>query len=457
MYYNKNKLKMVPYNLAQEFGIQLEKSNYKFLYNSLIGMTVCIDFWPNEKQSEKLLKRVHKNDADLVRFLLMGYSIEEYVIRDVLGESGKRFLLESNFAIENNGKLNSNGYAVLPVNDMFLIVSIPSIYSMNKHIFPDIYIGQDSTRLYQMISNKEFDNVLDLCAGSGIQGFALARHAKQIRAVELNEIANIAVRLNQAINNIPKERFCVYQESLYKPFDGGEKFDCIICNPPYVPCPENINLPMCGAGGEDGMKYARQVIDGYDGFLVENGYAYMVLECIGNTDKPYIIDYFQKKFSKGVLNVSIINKQPVDYQIDYSAQLAYSVDQNGLSLEEYQEIWRNLFKKQNASNMYSLVIEYKKTDVPFMFNIISNCSQWDIDSIYSLSPCSFDEIEIPYYRIKTDLGIRFVEKEYYDLLIKYDGKKVDELLTALKDRKIQGDGLLRFDSLEKEHLIRRVL
>ena len=191
MYYNKNKLKMVPYNLAQEFGIQLEKSNYKFLYNSLIGMTVCIDFWPNEKQSEKLLKRVHKNDADLVRFLLMGYSIEEYVIRDVLGESGKRFLLESNFAIENNGKLNSNGYAVLPVNDMFLIVSIPSIYSMNKHIFPDIYIGQDSTRLYQMISNKEFDNVLDLCAGSGIQGFALARHAKQIRAVELNEIANI--------------------------------------------------------------------------------------------------------------------------------------------------------------------------------------------------------------------------------------------------------------------------
>ena len=46
--YNKNQLKIVDKLLAKKFAYIISKTNYRFLFNSIIGIVVSIDTWPRE-------------------------------------------------------------------------------------------------------------------------------------------------------------------------------------------------------------------------------------------------------------------------------------------------------------------------------------------------------------------------------------------------------------------------
>ncbi len=77
-------------------------------------------------------------------------------------------------------------------------------------------------------------------------------------SIEINENAYNSIKINAAINGFYKNTF-VKLADLY---DGLEekKFDCILSNPPYVPAPQNINVPICGDGGENGFEIVDRII-----------------------------------------------------------------------------------------------------------------------------------------------------------------------------------------------------
>lgn len=423
-FYNQNKLKMVKKDLAIRFGEILNESNFRFIFNSVIGPTVNIDNWMDEKKFLELLNGIEKADCALIELLVLGYSKPAVLIKEILQDEGIEFLVQSNIVYRNNDLLVSNGYIILPVNELYLIVSLPCNYKNGKAQFSDIYIGQDSMRLQQMLKNKYFDNILDLCTGSGVQGLHYNGLANKISAVELNDNAYVAASLNAMINGM-KETYSIYKGDLYKALPTDiNRYDCIISNPPYVPIPKNIEVAMCGDGGEDGMEIAKRIIDGYKDYLQIGGYAYMVLECIGDEEEPYIIDYIRKTMKKGVLNVSIIDKNSLLFQAHASAKLASYSDSKLYSF--YFNKWKELFEKMEATAIYPVVIEYINQDCVWKENIVRRYENISLNSFFKIGEnvnyCIEDK---PYYNVyKQKNKIMSVRKDIFDTLLKNSGKRI---------------------------------
>ncbi|WP_294475639.1 peptide chain release factor N(5)-glutamine methyltransferase [uncultured Intestinimonas sp.] len=112
--------------------------------------------------------------------------------------------------------------------------------------------------------------VLDLCAGSGCVGLAVAANAPNCRVVlaDLSEGALRVCKQNIRRNNLNARVTCVQADALAPPAASLWDFDIIACNPPYIPHKELPGLDASvkdyepwGAldGGLDGLDFYRAI------------------------------------------------------------------------------------------------------------------------------------------------------------------------------------------------------
>ena len=108
--------------------------------------------------------------------------------------------------------------------------------------------------------------VLDLCAGSGCVGLAVAANAPQCRVL-LGELSEGAVRIcrqNIRRNQLGSRVSVMVLDAMSKPPSAIGEFDCIVCNPPYIPRQDiekldisvkNFEPYLALCGGEDGYDF----------------------------------------------------------------------------------------------------------------------------------------------------------------------------------------------------------
>ena len=110
--------------------------------------------------------------------------------------------------------------------------------------------------------------VLDLCAGSGCVGLAIAANAPECRVVlgELSEGARRICKQNVRRNNLNARVTCLSVDALEPPASSLWDFDVIVSNPPYIPTADIEGLEhsvkdfeplMALDGGEDGLDFYR--------------------------------------------------------------------------------------------------------------------------------------------------------------------------------------------------------
>ena len=114
----------------------------------------------------------------------------------------------------------------------------------------------------------EGGRVLDLCAGSGCVGLAVATNAPNCRVV-LADLSEGALRLckqNVRRNGLNARVTCVSANALEAPSSMLWDFDVIACNPPYIPTGDIEGLDvsvkeyepiMALDGGVDGLDFYR--------------------------------------------------------------------------------------------------------------------------------------------------------------------------------------------------------
>lgn len=112
--------------------------------------------------------------------------------------------------------------------------------------------------------------VLDLCAGSGCVGLAVAANVPECRVVlaDLSEGALRICKQNVRRNNLNARVTCVQADATQAPASTLWDFDVIACNPPYIPHGDLAGLDVSvrdyepwGAldGGEDGLDFYRAI------------------------------------------------------------------------------------------------------------------------------------------------------------------------------------------------------
>lgn len=127
--------------------------------------------------------------------------------------------------------------------------------------------------------------VLDLCAGSGCVGLAIASQCPQAR-VALGEIDDSALKIcrqNIRRNNLSARVSPIQMDAREKPARSLGEFHCIVSNPPYIPSGDIAGLEvsvrdyephMALDGGADGLDFYRVITQQWKDTLVPGGRLY---------------------------------------------------------------------------------------------------------------------------------------------------------------------------------------
>jgi len=130
--------------------------------------------------------------------------------------------------------------------------------------------------------------LLDLCAGSGCIGLAIAANvpSSRIGLADNSEPALSICRANMLRNKLSRNVTAIEADVLETPPALLGMFDAIVCNPPYIPTGDLMNLepsvsehePLTALdGGPDGLYFFRAVAENWTSLLKQGGF--IAFEC----------------------------------------------------------------------------------------------------------------------------------------------------------------------------------
>lgn len=146
-------------------------------------------------------------------------------------------------------------------------------------------------RAISFLRERRSRRVLDLCCGAGCIGIALAVYAEaQVVAADISAACCALAGENAARNGIPLD---IRRGDLFEPVQSEERFDLMVCNPPYLSAAELTSLQAEVAfeprlaldGGTDGLDFYRRIAAGFGKHLVDDG---TLLVEIGSTQAPAV-------------------------------------------------------------------------------------------------------------------------------------------------------------------------
>ena len=147
----------------------------------------------------------------------------------------------------------------------------------------------------EYVGTLENSRVLDLCAGSGCVGLAVASQCKNARVIlgEIDEGALRICRQNIRRNGLSGQVIPLQMNALEKPSPQLGEFDCIVCNPPYIPTAEIETLDVSVRdyephlaldGGEDGLDFYEVICEKWRNVLNPGSRLYFEVG-IGQADR----------------------------------------------------------------------------------------------------------------------------------------------------------------------------
>ena len=172
-------------------------------------------------------------------------------------------------------------------------------YGLPLDISSDVLIPRPDTEVLagqaiEYIKTLGECRVLDLCAGSGCIGLAAASQAPKARVVlgEWSDGALKICRQNIRRNGLSGRVVPMQADAREKPEKSLGDFQCIVCNPPYIPRADIDGLDnsvrdyephLALDGGEDGLDFYRAISEKWRDALTPGGRLYFEVG-IGQAD-----------------------------------------------------------------------------------------------------------------------------------------------------------------------------
>ena len=145
--------------------------------------------------------------------------------------------------------------------------------------------------------------VLDLCCGSGVIGLTIAKYSRGEVEVFLSDISRKALKVakkNQNNLNVKTNTRLICSD-MFSNLKKGIMFDIIACNPPYIETEsikdlsksvKNFDPVIALDGGEDGLKFYKQIAKEAKEFLCPGGKIFLE---IGYNQKESVTKIFSEE------------------------------------------------------------------------------------------------------------------------------------------------------------------
>lgn len=169
---------------------------------------------------------------------------------------------------------------------------------------------QDSEILVENALNFNFSSCLDLCCGSGCLGLSIAKIKPEI-SLTLADVSKKALKTTKINAKKHKIKAKFVKTNMFE--NIKEKFDLIVCNPPYIESDvinflsdevKNFDPIISLDGGIDGLKFYRILFDNAIKFLNKNGKCLLEI----GYNQGNLVKLFEKKY-KNVKLIKDYNNQ----------------------------------------------------------------------------------------------------------------------------------------------------
>jgi len=152
--------------------------------------------------------------------------------------------------------------------------------------------------------------VLDLGTGSGVLALAAAARAARVVAVDLNPEAVRCTRINILLNGLDHS-VEVRHGDLFGPV-AGERFDLVICNPPYYAGNPTTVVDQAFYGGD----FADRLAAGLAAHLTDGGQALVVLSSDG-AEEDFLEAFRRESFVVGIVrSKNLISEVVTLYRVE---------------------------------------------------------------------------------------------------------------------------------------------
>ena len=226
------------------------------------------------------LRRLGDSDglAVLLRLFLLGVPVVRERVERLLSVELRDRLEGAGLLVE--GPDGVHGAARLVPHDELLIASDQAgAGELHADHVPGVH--RPSVALAHLTVRGQEELALDLCTGNGIQAILLAAHARRVVATDVNPRALAYAEFNAALNGARNvETRC---GSFLEPV-GGEQFDLVVANPPYVVSPESAFLFR--DSGMPGDAVSEHVVRSVPGALAHGGFACVLIAWALDLDAP---------------------------------------------------------------------------------------------------------------------------------------------------------------------------
>ena len=302
-------------------------------------------------------------------------------------------LIDSMLLVKDGKYIHTCNLVVFLYQGLYILTEINPWYETCRHINTDVYIGMDSLRLAENIVFKKGSTALDLCSGTGIQGMLAAKSAKKVVSVEINTKAAPVTQFNIMLNGL-EDIIELRVGDLYSVLKD-EKFDYIYANPPFIPMleDEGINYPICGAGGEDGTKILKNIIDGAPKYLNENGKIIIFCQCLGDENEIFFnkkLEIMGSQFNWNV-NAAILDRVALRYHVQKLCDLTKLFNEEFDEDKFKNRMWK-IYKGLSAKYLYSIVYDITSNCMEHSNYYLELYNKWDIDNIPEIvSEVSFEQ------------------------------------------------------------------
>ena len=187
-------------------------------------------------------------------------------------------------------------------------------YGLPIVVTKDVLIPRPDTEVLvetavKALRGRKMDaRVLDLCAGSGCIGCAIASElpASHVVLADISAAALAVAKQNIARNRLNPRVTCVETDALLPPPPVLGSFELLVCNPPYIPSAEIQSLdssvkdfePLSALdGGVDGLDFYRAILPKWKGVVRKGG---LVAFEVGENEAGPVMELMKKN---GLTNV----------------------------------------------------------------------------------------------------------------------------------------------------------
>ena len=157
-----------------------------------------------------------------------------------------------------------------------------SFYVDERVLIPRSPIGElIETQFEPWLERERLTRILDLCCGSGCIAISMAVYfddpSLQIDAIDISEDALNVARMNVEKHEVG-EQVTLIQSDLFTAIPA-ERYDLIVCNPPYVDQAEMATLPdeyrhepeLALASGNEGLDFVHRLLNQAKAHLMPKG------------------------------------------------------------------------------------------------------------------------------------------------------------------------------------------